>query len=292
MPWGLGVVDGSSADGWQFRIVQRLSDAEVARYNEAIGVLLRFNPERHPFGLVQLSYEQYREKVDEFAAAFASGPPRPSPALALFEITAKLVEWLSCSRRFLAQVETDLKQRYGRRSTEWGNFEAARQREYAGSASYRFMYKLRDYSDHCGPPLGKLNFTQQYDDHGQPVSVFQVFFNRDSLLQKFNRWDIVEKDLRQWPEFIEVGPHMDRAMRSLDTLVLELAKMEAPAMIAEAEFVERFVAPVAKSPGEPHIFYEELSSHQPAQPVPPMRLIRVPMEFVEHVLRFREDRAS
>jgi hypothetical protein len=287
MPWNLGVVEGSSLSGWRFEIVHRLSDADVARYDEAVRVLSRFRPERHPFALVQLSYQEYQATVNAVADVFAAGPPQPHARKAFFDISAKLISWLSSTRRFLASAQTDVKQRYGRRSAEWSRVEAARQKEYVNNPSYRFTYKLRDYSDHCGQPPGRLHFSQRYDENDQPESVLQFLLDRDRLLQDYNRWEIVKKDLKRWPPEIEIGPHIQSTMGSLDNIMQELLKIEIPSMIAEAKFIQQLVAPVANKPGSIHVFRYESPFPPPGQQEPQVQLKRVPMELVEQMLRYQ-----
>lgn len=79
---------------------------------------------------------------------------------------------------------------------------------YDSSISYRFMYKMRNYVQHCGLPIQSASAKINKDEQGEVVAQLAVYFDRDTLLQRFDKWGKVKQDLEAQPAQIEISVHL------------------------------------------------------------------------------------
>lgn len=114
------------------------------------------------------------------------------------EVNRKLLNYLSSIRSFTDHVETFIKRQFGKSSNFWRSYEFLKKSIYSSSFAYRFFYQLRDYTQHCGKPIECITW-QAYSSY-VPIVDVTILFRRDSLLEKFDSWKAVKRDLVKMPE--------------------------------------------------------------------------------------------
>jgi hypothetical protein len=80
------------------------------------------------------------------------------------EANRHMLNILTSMRTFLDHTETDLKRRFGKDSLQIAAFEKECTRQYDSRFAYRFLSKFRNYTQHCGLPVGIFSVTQ----HSRP----------------------------------------------------------------------------------------------------------------------------
>jgi hypothetical protein len=150
--------------------------------------------------------DDFRELLDKYLTAythknFEALPPR-SPDL---NLNRCLLNLLSAIRSYLDYVET--KRKYGDASSSITRFKKSCSDAYDNSFSYRFLYRFRNYAQHCGLPLTRAFSNAETTEHGSESvhRSLEVGIHRDELLAaKFNLGKLKTEFANQ-PSVIDVG---------------------------------------------------------------------------------------
>jgi hypothetical protein len=110
---------------------------------------------------------------------------------------------LSSIRTYLDHTETRLKREYGLASEEYKIFKTETSRTYDENFAYRFLYKLRNYSQHCGLPAGLLEVSS-FSENELPKYILKLSLLRDDLLQNFKWGNQVTEELCKQEEVFDI----------------------------------------------------------------------------------------
>jgi hypothetical protein len=223
----------------------------VADYQKAISFVLE-HTQQQALKLVVGNYREYRALEATIALAWttSSQPVRTDLGEPLFHLCRVLLNWLTSLRLFDDHARARLTRMYGRDSTELERYCTARAGMYDRNASYRFVCELRNYAQHCGqvPIQGSVHVSRS----GREV---ELYFDRDELLAKFNKWKRVKHDLREGPEHIPLDDHLEAAMSSIVGLARVLAEIDQPRLATYAGTINKTVGPPPTRTGQrPAIF--------------------------------------
>ena len=146
------------------RSVRELSLAEYEEYRQATKRLNNFLKDQELMVTVQRDYDEYKNLLRPYAVEYSKGvTPQLLPMGTLpSEVNKYIKNFLYSIRTFLDHTETNLKRRYGKNSERFNDFKKACSEAYDNNFSYKFIYKLRNYVQHCGMPPSQLNFSRHY----------------------------------------------------------------------------------------------------------------------------------
>lgn len=126
---------------------------------------------------------------------------------------------MSAFRTYLDHAETSLKRLEKSRGDglwqqHFDGFKKAAGDIFDSHASYRIFYQLRNYAQHCGLPITRLNVRERQislSDSGALIT-YTPCLTRDELLESFGGWKQAEADLRGLPEIIDLKVLMNEAI--------------------------------------------------------------------------------
>ncbi|AOV08019.1 hypothetical protein [Sporosarcina ureilytica] len=107
------------------------------------------------------------------------------------------INYLSSAKLFIELSEKNIKVACGEDSNEFKEWKTATKKEFTENFSYRFLYHLRNFTQHYGFPIGSISssFT---NENKKDIT---LYFVRDSLISNNYNWQKdVMKDLKQAPE--------------------------------------------------------------------------------------------
>jgi hypothetical protein len=197
----------------------KLSETDYQRFDQASGQIQSF---RH----WERTIDYARENYAEWEAFFSGLQDDPAvfdlPAERLhelfFQANRRLLNFLSAARTFLDYTETRLKRQYGDTSSEAQQFLRAASSAYDSTFAYRFLYRLRNYAQHCGLPIGEIDHTgTKKMSSGEVVQVIRIFFDIDHLLT-YTGWSTVADELKQLQPKLQLGPQPGEFMERLNEL--------------------------------------------------------------------------
>jgi hypothetical protein len=161
----------------------------------------------------------------------------------------EVLNWLTSTRLYL-ESERDSISRQGTADQVQTFLEVTR-RVFDSSAAYRFLYNLRDYAQHCGPPIGGLVVAR--DDDGSRSLV--LYLSNNDLCQANFSWSKHAKQLlHDWPEQISLLPLVAEAMdgfRIIEDTILRILLARCGAAISS---MREGIASSGNKRGHPAVF--------------------------------------
>lgn len=139
------------------------------------------------------------------------------------DLNRLILSLLASARMFLDHTEYSLKGKYGKTSKEFVNFKNMCSQKYDTNFSYRFAYKLRNFVQHCGMPIGSIEISSsQHREEGSKSyeaeysnlnllskHTLSIFFDRNKLLESFDGWGKnIKQELERIDQHIELTQHI------------------------------------------------------------------------------------
>lgn len=188
----------------EFKIIRKLSQLEFDRYSKYIMSLIFLKNDENLFKIVELNYDDLINKIQSATDELAQGINNTSEQQYLhLEINRLILNLLSSIRTYLDHTETRFKREYGIESAEFNIFKTATSKAYDENFSYRFLYKLRNYSQHCGLPAGSLK-AHSFSENGVSKYVLELSLLRDELLKNFEWGNPITKELKKQEQIFDI----------------------------------------------------------------------------------------
>jgi hypothetical protein len=168
-------------------------------------------------------------------------------------LMGQLLNWLAAGRLYEKNMETYLRGQFGDTSDQFRRFTKATNRAFDGFAGYRFMYNLRDYAQHSGPPLSSLMVSRD----GPRPRKLELQLHRSELLAAvgFTWKPHARRLLDAWPERFPVMPLVVEAMEGYRVIEDEVLRILIEACVVAVPSLREGIARVAAEPGQhPAIF--------------------------------------
>lgn len=235
-----------------------LSAGEFESFQAASIELGRFRRKRQLLELVHINYQIYQSVMADLTSEFIANPAVTFERgnSMVVRINCELLNLLSALRTFVDHAETALKREYGKESQQVNDFKAAASVEFDGNFSYRFMSQLRNFTQHCGLPLGELNFKANSDPPSSAVASgsLEALFLRNYLLNNFDGWKMVKDELAKMPDRFPVGPHVDQVVASVARIDNTLVRIQSADLDQHLKFLEDLAKEVEQFPGSPCVY--------------------------------------
>jgi hypothetical protein len=181
----LATIDTPNING-----IRNLTIEEFEEISKEIEELEKFHSEDALYNLVELNYLDLKARLDLYLNQYIA-----NPRLDLNEFSSQFIDLnrlilnlLSSVRTYLDHTETRLKRTFGDNSSEYKLFKRLTNECFDNHFAYRFLEKLRNYSQHCGLPTGTISLTEDEKGHTLKLSLL-----RDSLLKNFDAWGSIVK---------------------------------------------------------------------------------------------------
>lgn len=244
--YSLGVV-GMPAS---INLVHDIPAKEYQELDAAVRAIRRLNASFH-FKLVERNYldlvglHQFVTITLSLGREFAT-PDRMQLGEALM---TSVVNWLTAMRLFLDHEETNLKRRFGRDSQQVARFKSATADAYDGRVGYRFSYRFRNFVQHCGLPLSRIEIGPVTQPGTRAKQAVDLVLDRDELLEAYGEWGPVKADLQAMPATFGLLPVAAEAMdgirdvhRSCTELSIDEALRGCEEVVAAVERIEALTA--------------------------------------------------
>lgn len=274
--------------------VRELSDTEYEKYKKAREHIRRFSSDQHLFTIVRLNYDDYVNLLKQYLEEYTKNPHigwSRIERMAL-DMDRHILNYLSAVRTFLDHSETNLKRRYGTDSLRVRRFKDACASAYDNNFSYRFLYKLRNYVQHCGmPPVELTLHSKETDPRSKDVQhSLAVRFNRDELLSKFNKWGSrLTREIQELPLMFEINLYLTEMMKCLERINLTLFEDDLPELIQSAEYIQKLISNTKDMLGTPCILRTKVLARSPKGKVERLdvNIEWIPLHIIELVMNVR-----
>jgi hypothetical protein len=249
----------------QFAILRPITPDEHARFNAAVDALAKFRSARMVIHIALLNATEFEETLAEIQAVHAAGTHVSTERLTKLVIilNQRMLNLLSSMRTYVDHAEARLKRKHGDASRQVDLFLKATAHEFDTCFGYRFMYRLRNYTQHCGMPLGLISGGSSLPTprpEEQPEHRIDFYFLRDELLSNFDKWGVIVKpELQSLPERFPLSAYVAESKESLKRIEAALAEIDKDDLKESTQFLKALQAETGQSGGTPCVYtYLEL----------------------------------
>lgn len=240
-------------------IGRRMSPDEFRNYTDCTLFLGRHSTAQHLIEITRLNYQEYRTTIHRIAEEYERDYTLNWQRLRemVVEINRQILNFLTSMRTFLDHTQTRLDRTYGTESEQFKRFKAVEGQAFDGHFSYRFVYKLRNYTQHCGMPLGHINAGSKLETipTGPEKHAIDFYFDKANLLTNFDQWGKhVEPELRAMPDQFPISPHIETTMRCLDEISAVVREFSENEVRQRLQVLEGFLVELPSQDGTPCVF--------------------------------------
>ncbi|WP_346829452.1 hypothetical protein ABDX87_20075 [Pseudomonas abietaniphila] len=199
-----------------------VDDIQYKEYQEHRNVIRAFSNEFDLLRMVVESYDDFMSHLEKVAENLASAKEMLNQSVfdpLAFTSGRLLLSYLAATRTFLDHTQTSLAREYGKKSDQLAYFKLLTAREHDERISYRLLYKLRNYVQHCGIP--PVEFAVQHEP-GVGINI-DLTMSPGTLLSVYDEWGaFVKKDLQECEGPIYLVGIVDENLESLKRIYLSL----------------------------------------------------------------------
>jgi hypothetical protein len=288
---GLGTFDPANKEklqtgtDWNVKSLLELSHEEYERCVQACHALDTYKRDAQLFQIVLWNHEEFKELIDRYLTAYIEknfdGLPARSPDL---NLNRCLLNLLSAIRSYLDYVETSVKRKYGDASLNAAKFKKYCSDAYDSNFSYRFLYRLRNYAQHCGLPLTKISFNSGTSKRGPELvhHSLDVGIGRDELLDSNFNWGNLLKEIADQPTLIDVTYHVNQMMSRLKDIHSNYLVDEFVGLRTHASYIRGLIQKIPTEVAELHLFKLSMDPSDPLRKVG-FRIQFLPLHLVDDV---------
>jgi hypothetical protein len=231
-----------------------LTEAEFKRYSEAAFPFARLTL-RVAWGIVERNYRELETRARFYGELFGERRPRGlvTPQHAAYSVMTDVANWLTGFSLYLWHRETEYRRRFGDDSPQLQRFKKVCARCYDNSRDYRITYQLRNYAQHCGLPVRRVEVVALGDgitNFGQRIG---FVLDRDQLLREYD-WKRVAADVSVMPPTFDVLPVIESTMDLLRTIEQEALRIDLEEVVRVAPTLREALKRLGESDGLPRLF--------------------------------------
>lgn len=239
--------------------IRPLSNEEVEVYDTQKNIFMEFVNDFALVEYVRLNYESLMEllhetilKVAKEPSFIGSYPFKNFP----FLLNTRILNYMMSVKTLLDHMETSINRRFGEDSTEFFYFKTLTANEFDSKFSYRFMYKLRNFVQHCGMPPLSYTISKSLDETSSTLSIeLIVYFMRDELIRGFSKWGPqVKADLTQMDESFSIMPIFNEHINAIfKVYILFNEKYHITKALKAKEYMINFIGESSDYIGDEYI---------------------------------------
>ncbi|WP_292389625.1 hypothetical protein [Methanosarcina sp. UBA5] len=238
--------------------VRPLDDIEYQKFVIARTKLFEFSKKQELFRLVDANYMEYKNVLNQYFKIHCENSDIHGTYVEkmVFNINRLVLNFLSAVRTFLDHAETNLKRKYGENSNNFQIFDKACSSCFDHYFSYRFLYKLRNYSQHVGMPIIGLETSSEMVSINplEADHMLRTITLKNDLL-KYDKWGKVKDEIFFLPDRIDINPYIDEMMHCIDTINTTLyGKEEFIELLQYTAFLDKLIKEAKSKDGIPCIF--------------------------------------
>ena len=210
-------------------LITNLTLEQYNEYTGYIGASTKYNTDQNLFKLVEMNYDDLNKRIEHYKILYVKDEQKmdfKEIEDLYLDINRLLLNFLSSVRTYLDHTETRLNRKYGEGSEQFKLFKRITGEAFDNFFAYKFLCKVRNYSQHCGLPSGSIEINSSGDKDGKTINTMNIFFVRDHLLEQFDWGTKVKPELSSMDEKFDVLPFIDEKFRLVGGINKTIATKE------------------------------------------------------------------
>jgi hypothetical protein len=258
--WKLGTIKREADGRITMKDVRDFCEEEYAEFSDAHQAMRRFSIDERLLLMVVQNHEEFRALLDSVLKQWQIEKRMDELILEnlYLEVNRLLINMLASFTAYLNLTERKLKEQPAGEAT-FERFKKACSAAYDTDFAYRFLYKLRNFSQHYELPIGNIHAGQSLNEDGIQQYKLEITFLPDELLNNdFDSWgQPVRSELECMDEEFDVVPLLDRLIDRL----MEIESVVTSVRLADIEpvmaYFEGLLQEVIGEEGMPCLFLIE-----------------------------------
>jgi hypothetical protein len=279
--------------------IKKLSKEEYREYKTAAERLFDFSRDQQLYAIVSFNFDDFKELIKKYAEDYSKNPQNINYILLenmILNINRHILNFLASVKCFLDHNETKIKKKFGKKSKRVSYFKEMCSEIYDVNFSYRFLTKLRNYTQHCGMPLGGLKLHSKEDPPFSNIvhHSLQVNFSRDQLLEYDSWGPQISKELQKFPPEFDVVPHIDEMMKCIKRINTSLISLDIAELYRCVDLIENIIKPALEKEGIPCILRIPLVNRDTNKKITGLKLeiSHIPFHIIDSLNKARKLKRS
>lgn len=266
------------------KVIREINDTEYKDYKKADNYLKNFNYKQRLFTIVLWNYNDFQNLLDRYLEEYTKNQSMNSfrAEKTLLDIDRHILNYLSSFHTFVNHNTIIIHKSYGENSQKFKDFKKVRSNTFDDHFSYRFLYKLRNYAQHCGMPVGTITFDSKIVD-SQSTGIHHsliVNFDRDELLNNYDKWGKLIPEIQELPQQFEIKPLIDELMKCIERINYFIIKEDLPELIQSVQFIKQLISSTKDMEGTPCIL-KDLNRYDKGLN---LKIENIPLDLIETIL--------
>jgi hypothetical protein len=158
------------------------------------------------------------------------------------EINRLLINYLGSYKMFIEHCEKKINNQFGAKSQEFRDFKLMTNKAYDNLFSYRFIYELRNFCQHCGIAVTDMEFSNQ----NKWIEVnFQ--FEKNYLLKEYKKWkQKVKSDLENMEDKFKINPIINTNFQAIENFSKQIHLLYQEKFMNSLKELNNFTQPYRK----------------------------------------------
>ena len=190
-------------------------------------------------------------------SSYWAGLKREDVEVVFLNTNRLLLNYLSSVKTFVDHTTTFLNRKFGANSEEFIGFETMLSAFYDHSFAYRFLSRLRNYAQHVDLPLDEIKFASKRNEELNRIEgTLTIAFNRDRLLNSFQKWSTVKKDIEQMGETFLFTPLLFQMTQIIGEIERNVELIFKDELITAANLISGYISNLREHDPEIFIAYD------------------------------------
>ncbi len=205
-----------------------LTSEQLNDLNYSFDSLTEFSKNSWIFKIVELNYQTLMNTTDGIFSILSKSFPNTWYELeqASIEFNRHFLNYLSSMNTFLDQQSKFLSNYFGKDSDELKKFRDRTTDFFDNHFAYRLLYKIRNYTVHCGFSILSINSSQEIVNNGSTKRITYVpYFLKEELLKNFDFGSVLKPELKNMDGNIKVYDLVNKSIslyQELNEIVIKL----------------------------------------------------------------------
>lgn len=241
----------------KFENIRELSVEEIKQFSKSVNALTPFD---RTYTLFEICEENFRALNTYYIElSRITGGNQLTWHNVVIKWNALTLNYLASFRLFNDHHEKTLERKDDPIKSTYARFKEKTAFHYDNYFSYRFLWHLRDYIQHCSFPPGSWNFSEITDGTDKGQSRVDITYDRDGILKEFD-WKRLITEIESQPSTINVISLIRELHLSITDIAQFIANIHIMKLQKPYNFLTGLLLEVnSKYPtAEPHILKWEM----------------------------------
>ncbi|MCS0388520.1 hypothetical protein [Vibrio diabolicus] len=244
------------------RMPTPFNDVCYDEFQRITDIVNKLQPIGMQYQSINLSHSAYKESVAELTDLYESSNLHKNTVIDSLNhvslVANRILGVLTSASAFLTSTEIRIKKIFGKKSNELKSWNSLRNDLHKNSLAYRFMYELRNYSQHSNLPISRLSVKV---DKNKAESQFIVQVSKCDLLQSGYDWGKYKEMVASLEELEDISPLLEEYVNICKQLFVYFLDLSSDSIDECGQYLEAMAATFKFPKGSIPVVFTDVAEH-------------------------------